>query len=1249
MMPHPLRVTRSRRTLGSHLALLLLMFFALVPGRGSAQSAQVTPSAGEASSPGARVIVRLVQPPLMHWVTASTVRAFSEVPTLAEPGLQRQQALLQEEQHHAIQTIGRAFPQASIEGTYQILFNGLAVRLPQATPATLEALRALPGVSAVYTETVYQPTLYASLPAIGAEAMWDQLGGSGQAGQGIKIALLDSGIAINHPMLSGQGFAYPQGYPKGDTRYTTAKVIAARAYFHPADPPLVGEETPIPGALGSGHGTHLAAIAAGNPITATYKGLGQPISGVAPRAWLMNYRIFYPTAADRPEVAYTAEILRALEDAVADGANILCLGWANATPRSPASAPEAEALEMAIKAGCVVVAAAGNKGPGYASASLIPGGLERVITVGSSSKAQYIAYDLADVTGPAPVLANLQGQPFARALFGPQITIPIGPYPYADVASVVPGGSTTACQPLPANSLAGKIAVIERGGCTFADKVYHAQLAGAVAVVIYDTDDTPEEMACAGSHCAPGEITIPAVMVSRTFGRNLLAWLAQYPDATLRLDPGGRLVASPTDVISSFSGRGPAFARTLKPDLIAPGEAVLAAFHDPGQGAAAYAQLSGTSVACAHVAGAAALLLQAHPNWNHDQIKAALMSTARWQDLRSAPASSAPAGVLQRGAGLVSLARVVSASLLCLPASIALPQAVPGGSYRVFLDLRDTRTTGASRPFTPSVQSDFGLQISAPTVNLPPWGIVQVAINVNVLPQAPLGDLVADLAWHSGEIEIHVPIWVHVQPPLKTARVLLLDNDFSAFEAYRDYAPYVTAALNDLGISYDVWDADARWGNRQTIPNLEVLQQYEAVIWLTGDNRNPDGYYLVSTPLTAVDLQILAAYLDGGGRLLAIGQNLAEASDVNPDPDPTWGRAILYHHYLGAHWLQGSLFDPAGAGNRPPPARPSVVGVPGSFLAAIMLDLGAVGDGAGNQVSVDEIGVGGLQDGGDADLVQPLLMAIAGTPVGAGYVGVAKGDEPTLERQTLRIPYRTVYLAFGLEGVNNNPGSTSRAQLLQRALAWLLDQVTITVQDSVATLHTLIRITCSARSSAGASIARYRWRIGTGESARLVESAEPWISLTFAAPGRYPLWVEATDALGHKAVAQGEVIVTEAGGSDLLARPANALPGQEIRYEVRARNSTGAPLQLSVRLPLPAGTEYISHTGGNWANNALTWSGTIPAGATHLSELRVRIRAETPLRSEIVATAEFTLGGLTFTRSARTYVGGRISLPLIHK
>jgi hypothetical protein len=540
--------------------------------------------------------------------------------------------------------------------------------------------------------------------------------------------------------------------------------------------------------------------------------------------------------------------------------------------------------------------------------------------------------------------------------------------------------------------------------------------------------------------------------------------------------------------------------------------------------------------------------------------------------------------------------------------------------------------------------------VSAPAkVTVGAGSTATFAVAIDVLTTASDAEIWATLCLQGTLGEFCLPMWVHIDPMAKSGDVLLIDNDFSQFEDYTDYAPYVRAALDELGLSYVVWDADAQFGQPQTIPDLNYLQRFRTVMWITGDNVRPDGFYAVPTPLTSIDMLVLGSYLDAGGRLIAWGQNLTEASDINGDPDPTWGRAALYHDYLGAHWLQDSVFDPTGNTNLPPPLAIAAIGMPSSFLSGVTLDLGLIGDGAGNQRSIDEIAPGGVRDGSDVGLVQPLLMALGARPVGPGYIGLAKGGEPTLEQETPPVPYRSVYYSFGFEGVNDNIGRTTRADLLSRTIDWLSDEVSVAVEDALGAINDPMRLSCQASSSLSATISSYRWRVTEGERTQIVTSTQPFITVSYAGRGQYTVAVEAIDAFGHRAVGHGVVRIVDGGSSTLVCDTAVANPGQQLNYQVLAHNTSGSAMTISFALPLPQGADYVNHLGGTFEGGVLRWSGSLSAGASFGASLQVRARYDVPPGADIIATVQFRAGRDAFSKSVRTQVSPRVYVPFLVK
>lgn len=1195
----------AHRSFGLCLLRLACVCLILLPVLTPGPLASAAPPAASVAPGYERWIVQLDAPP-------QAVASASLADALARPQATAQQDAV-------IEAITATLAGASIEARLGLVNNALVLRTPRADPAALAALGAIPGIRAIYPDSAFFPAGYESAEIIGAPALWQAVGGQAAAGAGVRIAIIDSGIAIGHPMFDPTGLSYPPGYPVGWPLHTTPKVIAARAYFRPTDPPLAGEGTPTPGAAGSLHGTHAAGIAAGLPITVTLYGEEQSLSGVAPGALLMNYRIFYPAASGGLQRAYTSEILQAIEDAVRDGAQVLYNGWSGEPASAFAGGPIEEALRAAAGLGVVVVAPVGNDGPGQETASRLPGGIETPITVG------------------------IQGSPFGRALFGPSVVQDIGPLPIVSVADIAPDGSPLACAPLPPASLVGAAALVMRSGCPFADKSYHAQQAGAVLTLIYNTAESVSDMSCTGARCAPGVITIPTAMLARGLGEQLLAWL-HVPGATPRiaLSATGRVNSDSPELVAPASGRGSAYLRALKPDLIAPGVGVVSAAWD---GAHGYAALSGSSVAAAHVAGAAAALLQAHPAWGHREAKAALMGTARLGAPNDLPPRT---GVRDRGAGLADLSRALTPTVLLDPPSLSQPTLTAGVARPALVNVRDMRTSGEPLAWQVRVSASAGLTLVGPSAITTTAGTTTPFTLTFMAHGGHSGSVEAMVTLERGDDVYRLPVWGYVQPMPEAGRLLLLDNDVEFGGGGTETRPAIVATLNALGVAHDVWDADARFGLEQTLPDLEVLARYAAIIWTTGDKRNPDGVFLYSTPLTARDQQLLMSYLDGGGRLLAMGQNVAAATDIVADPDPTWGRSILYHGYLGAHWLQEAVFAGGGA----PSEAVAVTGLTGSFMQGITLDLGPLGSGAGNQRSIDELGLGGSRQGYDAELVQPVAAAISPAALEGGYVMLAKSDHPTLENPQSRIPYRVLHQSFGLEGVNARPSVSTVADLLRRQLDWLLGEVRVTVPDGLTGgPHALARLQVEAASTVGARIVGYRWLIEGSGGARLIESSGPVVHVLFEERGEYALTVEATDALGIRALGQGRVRIISGGASNLSVDRTVAAPGDTLVYSVTLANTEPSALSGAFTLPLPAGTAYVAHAGAGaqWVGNALSWAGVLAPTETLTATLTAQIGPDLAPSTVIEATATYQLGGETFERSATTTMHGsrRIFLPLI--
>jgi subtilisin family serine protease len=308
---------------------------------------------------------------------------------------------LAEQQDAFTHRLRQAVPEARVRWRYRIVLDGLAVVSPA---GAAKRIAALPGVSEIYPSVRYHRSLYRSPAVIGAPQVWGP--GLATAGQGIKIGIIDDGIDRAHPFFSPAGFALPPGFPKGNAPYTTAKVIVARAFPPPG---LKYRYAKLPfDPVESEHGTHVAGIAAGDYGTTALGPNGRPVqvSGIAPRAYLGNYRVLTIPTAQFGLDGNAPEIVAGIEAAVRDGMNVinLSLGEPEITPTRDIVV---QAIDGAARAGVVPVIAAGNDfdALGYGSIDS-PGSAPGAITVAAASKGGAIA-DFSSA-GPTPYSLRLK-------------------------------------------------------------------------------------------------------------------------------------------------------------------------------------------------------------------------------------------------------------------------------------------------------------------------------------------------------------------------------------------------------------------------------------------------------------------------------------------------------------------------------------------------------------------------------------------------------------------------------------------------------------------------------------------------------------------------------------------------------------------------------------------------------------------------------------------------------------------------
>ena len=449
----------------------------------------------------------------------------------------------------------------------------------------------------------------------------------------------------------------PPGFPRGQKRLTSGRVIVARS-FAGRDAPKADHRAFDPNV--SEHGTHVSGIVAGAYGTVARPGLGLPVvrglSGVAPGAWLGNYRGLARGDHETGAIGSTVELAAAVDRAVADGMDVL-----NLSLGGPQIDPSADALSMALanaaRAGVPSVVAAGNSFDtrGYGSISS-PGTSATAITVAATS-----AGTVFGVSGTVSGAGTAALEPFtAVPSIGPRVTRALT-RPTRLVTPEAYGLDRRGCRESPRRRRLRAVVVVPRGGCSFGAKAINAHEAGAQAVIVASDRPGPPFV-------VEEETDVPLLVVTDAVGRALRAYIARSGRAArVRFTRTIAELPTPPRVLTDFSSSGPTpFDLLLKPDIAAPGEAILssvplASSNYPG----AYASWAGTSMAAPVVTGVVALVRERHPAWTPAQIRAALIGSA-------VPAyadsdATVEASPLRTGGGFVDAPGAVAPGVLADP------------------------------------------------------------------------------------------------------------------------------------------------------------------------------------------------------------------------------------------------------------------------------------------------------------------------------------------------------------------------------------------------------------------------------------------------------------------------------------------------------------------------------------------------------------------------------------------------------
>ncbi|WP_369743491.1 S8 family serine peptidase [Pseudidiomarina sp. PP-1MA] len=523
--------------------------------------------------------------------------------------VQDYQSYLVQRQNQMLSQMSARAPGLKAKKNLTVTLNGMIVDYAGGDLAA--QLRGMPGVKAVHRDTEMRLKTDVSPALINADDVWGMLGGQDRAGEGINIAIIDSGIDSSHPIFADNGHSRPEGLPTDDycavtdPTFCNDKVVLARVY-DPFDPEDISEDEILDSPQDTdGHGSHVAGTAAGNPLSINLNGLAVNVTGIAPGANIMAYKALF-TTLDGVGSGSSLSLAAALEDAAADGADVINNSWGGGAGGNPANSAYRTIMTSLQEMGVVTVTAAGNDGPGPNTIGC-PGCVEDTISVASTQHGRQFGNNI-ELEGFYPITA-LPGNYDNEYTLDEPVTgewLPV---------SQISETNLLACAPYEAGSLEGAIAMVPRGECSFAEKAASVQAAGAVGMIVYNNAAGTISMNMA-------DATLPAVSITQAIGEQLET--LYEPGLTVSLNPfEAWVVPANVDAVSGFSSRGPnGDSNVLKPDLAAPGSSILSSL--PG---GEFNLLSGTSMASPHVAGAAALLLANNPELTPAQVKSVLMTS----------------------------------------------------------------------------------------------------------------------------------------------------------------------------------------------------------------------------------------------------------------------------------------------------------------------------------------------------------------------------------------------------------------------------------------------------------------------------------------------------------------------------------------------------------------------------------------------------------------------------------------------
>jgi len=604
------------------------------------------------------------------------------------------ESFLEQKQNSFVQKasskIGKVIPELK---RFKYAINGLVTELTQ---VEAQKLASMSEVAFVQQVEMHQLNTDTGPTLIGANTLWDgSANGTEYKGEGTVIGILDTGVNTDHRSFAATGDdGYTVVNPLGDGVYigdcaTTAslcnsKLIGVRSYSAVtdayADEIFASDTRPANGEDYNGHGSHTASTSGGNVLSNVPYNINSfldgntgdgidtsytftSMSGVAPHANIISYQVCLPgNTGDTYAGCPTDATLAAIDDAIADEVDVLNYSIGGSTPFDPWNSAVEIAFLSANAAGVFVATSAGNSGPDaktttkvspwYTSVAAANHGNDRISGEGKAVG----TFSGGDTAVPADIAGGgINGSFTGDIVYAGDFANPNDP----------DGDSAQCLEPFPAATFtATQIVVCDRGAIARVAKGANAAAGGAGGFILANIQGGSDTI-------ADDYYAVPGIHINAANGDALKLWLSTgaghqgtITSATLVRD------TNTPDQIAGFSSRGPNdFGEIITPQVAAPGVSVYAAYSDDqpfndqtGGTPSDFAFLQGTSMASPHVAGSAALISQAHPTWNPDQIRSALMMTATPVMLKEDGSTAADAWDM--GAGRIQLGSAINSGLV---------------------------------------------------------------------------------------------------------------------------------------------------------------------------------------------------------------------------------------------------------------------------------------------------------------------------------------------------------------------------------------------------------------------------------------------------------------------------------------------------------------------------------------------------------------------------------------------------------